>query len=62
MIFARAIAAGAREVRPMTDQHYGDRMGTLTDPFGHHWTIGIHTEDVSIEKVQRRFEAARKNA
>ena len=46
----------------MTDQHYGDRMRTLTDPFGHHWTIGIHTQDVSIEKVQRRFEAARKNA
>ena len=37
-------------------------MGTLTDPFGHQWTIGIHIEDVSIEEVQRRFEAATKEA
>ena len=61
-MFAQAIAAGAKELRPMTDQYYGDRMGTLVDPFGHQWTIGVHIEDVSIEEVQRRFEAAAKDA
>ncbi len=61
-MFAQAIAAGAKELRPMADQYYGDRMGTLADPFGHQWTIGIHIEDVSIEEVQRRFEAAQKDA
>jgi PhnB protein len=40
--FARAIAAGAKEVRPVKDQFYGDRSGTLTDPFGHQWTIATH--------------------
>ena len=50
----QAVAAGAKEVRPVVDQFYGDRSGTFTDPFGHIWTIGTHTEDVSSEEMQRR--------
>lgn len=55
--FARAIAAGAVQERPMTDQFYGDRTGTLTDPFGHMWTLATHIEDVSPEEMQKRLAA-----
>ena len=58
--FARAIAAGAKEMKPVTDQFYGDRSGTLTDPFGHLWTIATHKEDVSPEEMNRRMEAMTK--
>jgi PhnB protein len=52
----QAIAAGAKEVRPVVDQFYGDRSGTFQDPFGHIWTIGTHKEDVSPEEMQRRMK------
>jgi len=55
-VFERAIAAGALVLRPVTDQFYGDRTGTLQDPFGHWWTIATHLEDLSAEEVARRFE------
>ena len=55
--FAKAIAAGARELRPLANQFYGDRTGTLEDPFGLMWTIGTHIEDVSAEEMQRRMAA-----
>jgi PhnB protein len=55
--FARAIAAGASERRAVADQFYGDRNGTLADPFGHVWTIATHVEDVSVEEAQRRMAA-----
>lgn len=55
--FAKAVAAGATVRRPVADQFYGDRVGTLTDPFGHVWSIGTHREDVSLEEVQRRMAA-----
>lgn len=58
--FARAIAAGGRELRPVADQPYGDRAGTLSDPSGHVWTIATHVEDVSHEEIVRRFEASSK--
>jgi PhnB protein len=58
--FARAITAGAKTVRPVKDQFYGDRSGTLTDPFGHSWTIATHKEDVPAEELRRRSEAAMK--
>jgi PhnB protein len=54
-VFARAIAAGAKEYRPMATQFYGDRSGTLTDPFGHLWTISTHVEDVSAEEMEKRM-------
>lgn len=56
-MFNRAIAAGATVKKPLEDQFYGDRSGTLVDPFGHLWTIGTHKEDVSPEELQRRMAA-----
>jgi len=53
--FAQAIAAGATVKRPVQDQFYGDRTGTLVDPFGHVWSIGTHKEDVSMDEMQRRM-------
>jgi PhnB protein len=58
--FKRAREAGATAPRPVQDQFYGDRSGTLVDPFGHVWTISTHTEDLSPEEMQRRAEAAMK--
>ena len=54
-VFARALAAGATEQRPVADQFYGDRMGMLVDPFGHVWGIATHVEDVPPEEIDRRF-------
>jgi PhnB protein len=56
-LFKQAVAAGATEERPVKDQFYGDRSGTLVDPFGHKWSIATHTEDVSPEEMERRFAA-----
>jgi PhnB protein len=56
-MFNRAVAAGARVLRPLQNQFYGDRSGTLEDPFGHVWTIATHKEDVSPEEMQRRAAA-----
>jgi PhnB protein len=52
--FARAVAAGGKPVRPVQDQFYGDRAGTLEDPFGHQWTLATHVEDVPPEELERR--------
>lgn len=60
--FHQAVTAGAKSTRPVQDQFYGDRSGTLTDPFGHVWTVGTHKEDVSMEEVQRRMAALPKSA
>lgn len=56
-VFDRAIKAGAKSREPVKDQFYGDRTGTLTDPFGHWWTVATHIEDVSEEEMQRRMQA-----
>ena len=55
-VFARALAAGGKEVKPLQNQFYGDRSGTLTDPFGHVWTVATHVEDVSPEEIDRRMK------
>lgn len=55
--FARALKAGARENRPVTQEFWGDRIGTVMDPFGHKWSLSTHVEDVSPEEMQRRMEA-----
>lgn len=55
--FAQALAAGATLTRPLEDQFYGDRSGTLTDPFGHVWTLATHVEDVPPDEIQRRMAA-----
>lgn len=52
--FSKAIAAGSTIKRPVQNQFYGDRSGTLTDPFGHTWTIATHVEDVAPEEMDRR--------
>ena len=54
--FARAVGAGGRQIRPVEDQFYGDRMGIVEDPFGHHWSIATHKEDLSPEELQRRHD------
>jgi PhnB protein len=56
-VFKQAIAAGGKEQRPVKDQFYGDRSGTLEDPFGHVWHVATHTEDVSPEEMERRAKA-----
>ena len=53
--FKRALASGGKETRPLTDQFYGDRSGTLVDPFGHVWTVATHIEDVSPEEMEKRM-------
>ncbi len=59
VVFAQALAAGATVTGEMEvkDQFYGDRSGSLTDPFGHKWTIMTHKEDVSFEEMQERANA-----
>jgi PhnB protein len=52
---ARALAAGAKAIRPVQDQFYGDRSGTFADPFGHVWSIATHKEDVSEEEMKNRM-------
>ena len=53
----RAVAAGAKLTRPVKDQFYGDRTGGVEDPFGHHWYIATHLEDLSPEEIKRRMDA-----
>jgi PhnB protein len=56
----RAVSLGATIKKPIADQFYGDRTGTIEDPFGHKWTLAVHIEDVSPEEMQRRMEAQAK--
>ena len=58
--FRRALAAGAVERRAVQNQFYGDRSGTLEDPFGHTWTVSTHVEDLSQEEMAKRSEQAMK--
>ena len=53
----RAVAAGARLVRPVDDQFYGDRTGGIEDPFGYRWFIATRKEDLTMEEVRRRAAA-----
>ena len=56
-VFSRALDRGAVSVRPVTLQFYGDRTGTFEDPFGHHWSVATHVEDVGPEEMARRAAA-----
>ena len=51
----RAVAAGATIDIPIQDHFYGERSGSIRDPFGHRWNIGHHTEDVSPAEMQERY-------
>jgi PhnB protein len=57
VVFERAVGAGAKVIRKLADQFYGDRSGTIEDPFGHWWTISTHKEDLSEEEIMRRAAA-----
>jgi PhnB protein len=57
-VFDQAVAAGGKVQRPVKDQFYGDRSGTLEDPFGHVWHVTTHKEDVSVEEMERRAKSA----
>lgn len=54
--FERAIKAGASVLQAVENQFWGDRMGTVVDPFGHRWMLGTHVEDVSEDEMRRRGE------
>jgi uncharacterized glyoxalase superfamily protein PhnB len=61
-LIRRAVAAGATIVRPAADQFYGERSGTVRDPFGHEWNIGHEIEKVTTDEMQRRYDAMMKGA
>jgi PhnB protein len=54
-VFNKAVAQGAKVLKPMQDQFYGDRSGFVQDPFGHLWGIATHKEDVSPEEMTKRM-------
>ncbi len=58
--FKKAIQAGGKETMAVADQFWGDRMGTLTDPFGHKWNIATHVEDVPPEQFAERMARSQK--
>jgi uncharacterized glyoxalase superfamily protein PhnB len=64
-LFNRAVAAGARiapgPMGQMADQFWGDRCGTLVDPYGFQWTIATHKEDLTPDEIQQRMDAFMKN-
>jgi PhnB protein len=53
-VFERAQQAGAKVLRPLEDEPYGDRVGQFEDPFGHRWSVATHIEDVAPEELARR--------
>ena len=55
--FEQAVSAGASVVRPLQNQFYGERSGTVRDPFGHEWLLGGHLESLTAEEMQRRYTA-----
>jgi PhnB protein len=56
-VYERALKAGAKSVRELKDEFYGDRAGGVEDPMGNQWWIATHKEDVSSEELRRRMEA-----
>jgi PhnB protein len=55
--FSKAVGAGASVLRPLQDHFYGERSGTVRDPFGHEWLLGGHLETLTSEEMQRRYTA-----
>jgi len=53
---ARAVKAGAKVTMPVCDAFWGDRYGKIEDPFGHHWSVGTHVRDVSMEEAQKAMQ------
>src|SRR6266446_525700 len=61
-VFNQAVVAGATVKEALQDKFYGDRLGTLVDPFGHRWHVSTHKEDVSPEEMQERMKALASSA
>ena len=61
-VVKKAVASGAKIVRPVTNQFYGDRSGSLEDPFGHVWHVATHIEDVPTKELKKRAAALAKSA
>ena len=59
-VVSQAVAAGAKVVRPVQDQFYGDRSGSVADPYGHVWHVSTHKEDLSMEEIRKRGAAQHK--
>lgn len=57
-VFDRAVKAGATVMMPVGDMFWGDRYGALEDPYGHHWSIATHKEDLTAEEIAERMKAA----
>jgi PhnB protein len=57
-VIEKAVAGGAKILKPVADQFYGDRSGFIQDPFGHFWGIATHKEDVSAEEMKERVKKA----
>jgi PhnB protein len=57
-VVQKAVENGAKALRPVKDQFYGDRSGSILDPFGHMWTVSTHVEDVAPEEMKKRMAAA----
>jgi PhnB protein len=61
-VYQKAVESGAIALRPIKDQFYGDRSGSLLDPFGHMWSVATHMEDVSPEELSKRMKAMSQTA
>ncbi|HMD18232.1 MAG TPA: VOC family protein, partial [Terriglobales bacterium] len=57
-VIAKAATEGAKILKPVADQFYGDRSGFIQDPFGHLWGIATHKEDVSPKEMSERARKA----
>lgn len=55
-MYSQSVAAGAKQINPVEDQFYGDRIGTIEDPYGHRWFIATHKEDLTPEELNKRAE------
>lgn len=61
-VVAKAVAAGSKIIFPVKDQFYGDRSGRIEDPFGYHWMVATHKEDVDPQEMERRLAALMKQS
>jgi PhnB protein len=57
-VFERAVRGGAKPLRQVENQFYGDRVGSFEDPFGHRWSVATHVEDVPPDEMERRAAEA----
>jgi len=56
LVCAGAVDAGAKITMPLDGMFWGDRYGKLDDPFGHHWSVGMHVRDVTPEEMRQAME------